>query len=133
MQKLTKAQQREMLRMKFGGYCAYCGNELNNGFHVDHVDAIYRDKAEPTGMQKPENDVPENLFPACKPCNLFKSVLTLEAFRQEILMQAERAERYSINHRTARRFGQIEHKPGPVVFWFEKYLAGTANENKCSE
>ena len=121
MSKLTKAQKREALRLKFGGYCAYCGTELSANFHADHVEAIYRDKSEPTGMQKPENDVPEKLFPACKPCNLFKSVLSVEAFRQEISMQAERAEKYSVNHRTAKRFGQIEVKTGPIVFWFERY------------
>ncbi len=36
---LTK-KQREKLRMKFGGRCAYCGCELpEKGWHADHVQA----------------------------------------------------------------------------------------------
>ncbi len=36
---LTK-KQREKLRMKFGGRCAYCGCELpEKGWHAGHVQA----------------------------------------------------------------------------------------------
>ncbi len=39
---LTK-KQREKLRMKFGGRCAYCGCELpEKGWHADHVQAVLR-------------------------------------------------------------------------------------------
>lgn len=121
MTRLTKKQMREALRMKFGGRCAYCGSELLGRFHADHVDAVYRDKREISGMQKPENDVHEKLYPACAPCNLFKSVFSIEQFRHEISMQADRADRFSVNHRTAKRFGLIEVKSNPIVFWFEKF------------
>lgn len=36
-------KQREKLRMKFGGRCAYCGCELpEKGWHADHVQAVLR-------------------------------------------------------------------------------------------
>ncbi|EED4236002.1 HNH endonuclease, partial [Salmonella enterica subsp. enterica serovar Typhimurium] len=36
-------KQRERLRMKFGGRCAYCGCELpEKGWHADHVQAVLR-------------------------------------------------------------------------------------------
>ncbi len=38
---LTKKQRTE-LRMKFGGRCAYCGCELSDKWHADHVEAVRR-------------------------------------------------------------------------------------------
>ncbi len=36
-------KQRERLRMKFGGRCAYCGCVLpEKGWHADHVQAVLR-------------------------------------------------------------------------------------------
>lgn len=132
--KLSK-KQREELRMKFGGRCAYCGCELpEKGWHADHVEAALRKwnfgERKQNGTRaivytgehwKPENDVVENLFPACAPCNLFKATFSVEMFREQIAEQAERARQYSVNFRTAERFGQVQITPSPIVFWFEKY------------
>ncbi|MBL0907835.1 HNH endonuclease [Pectobacterium carotovorum] len=132
--KLSK-KQREELRMKFGGRCAYCGCELpEKGWHADHVEATLRKwhfgerKANGTRAiiytgdhWKPENDVLDNLFPACAPCNLFKATFSVEVFREQIAEQAERARQYSVNFRTAERFGQVQITRSPIVFWFEKY------------
>lgn len=125
---MTKSQ-REKLRMLFGGRCAYCGCELSEkGWHADHVKPIYRKIDRINGKMvatgecfNPENDTPENLVPACAPCNLFKSVYSVEVFREEIKKQAERARKSSVNFRTAERFGLIELVDKPVVFWFEKH------------
>ena len=38
---LTKKQRAE-LRMKFGGRCAYCGCELGDKWHADHVQPVIR-------------------------------------------------------------------------------------------
>lgn len=133
--KLSK-KQREKLRMKFGGRCAYCGCELpERGWHADHVEAVHRKleideeerakgrwKLKQTGESfRPENDTLENMFPACAPCNLFKSVFDLEEFRRQIALQTGRALKSSVNFRTAERFGQVQITPSPIVFWFEKY------------
>ncbi|WP_036624661.1 HNH endonuclease [Pantoea sp. AS-PWVM4] len=132
--KLTPKQRAE-LRMKFGGRCAYCGCDLpEKGWHADHVEAALRKwgfgprqadgtrRTVATGEHwKPENDVMENLFPACAPCNLFKATFSLEGFREQIAEQAERARQYSVNFRTAERFRQIQVTASPIVFWFERY------------
>lgn len=132
--KLTP-KQRSVLRMKFGGKCAYCGCDLpEKGWHADHVEAALRKwkfgpprqdgtrRTIATGEHwRPENDVMENLFPACAPCNLFKATFSLEVFREQIAEQAERARQYSVNFRTAERFGQVRVTTSPIVFWFEKY------------
>lgn len=142
--KITKLQ-REELRMKFGGRCAYCGCDLpEKGWHADHVEAIYRKlevdedarskgkwKLKQTGeVFRPANDTLDNLFPSCAPCNLFKSVLDIEEFRRQIAYQAERALKTSVNFRTAERFGQVQITPNPIVFWFEKF--GDKNEQHSS-
>lgn len=117
---LTKNQRLE-LKQKFGGRCAYCGCELGDKFHADHVEPVYRGYATPTGMLNPHNERLDNYFPACPPCNLFKSVLSVEQFRKEVSQQVVRARTYSVNFRTAERFGLIQEIDKPVVFWFEIY------------
>ena len=132
--RLTK-KQREELRMKFGGRCAYCGRDLpEKGWHADHVEAALRKwdfgerqkdgtrRTIATGdFWRPENDAIENLFPACAPCNLFKATFTVEGFREQVAAQAERARLYSVNFRTAERFGLVAVVEKPVVFWFERF------------
>lgn len=132
--KITKAQ-RNQLRMKFGGKCAYCGCDLpEKGWHVDHVEPIRRDfdvvysPAHGAHVSRsngkalnPDLHAIENLFPACAPCNLFKATWSIEDMRREITRQIERARSYSVNFRTAERFGLIRLVDKPVVFWFETY------------
>ena len=132
--KITKAQRAE-LRLKFGGKCAYCGCVLpEKGWHADHVEPIRRDFdvvfspahgahiSRSNGKAlKPELHALENLFPACAPCNLFKATWSIEGMRKEITRQVERARAYSVNFRTAERFGLVEVIDNPVVFWFEIY------------
>jgi len=139
--KITKAQRAE-LRLKFGGRCAYCGCELpEKGWHADHVEPVRRDfemVLAPTGsgvthvtrstgkVMHPELHAIENLFPACAPCNLFKGAYSVEGMRREIEKQVERARAYSVNFRTAERFGLVEVVKKPVVFWFEQYQEGVS-------
>lgn len=137
MSKLTKKQRAE-LRQMFGGRCAYCGCELpETGWHADHAEPVMRVleqdmQAKEKGLFKlkdtgkvwhADRDCAENLYPACAPCNLFKATFSIEMFREQIAAQAERARLYSVNFRTAERFGQIQVTNAPVVFWFERYDA----------
>jgi hypothetical protein len=131
--KLTK-KQRENIRMMFGGKCAYCGCELGEkGWHADHVKNIERklewhyDNSGKLSLRssnechKPENDVIENIFPSCAPCNIFKSSMDLEWFRTTIESQLEKAHKYSANYRVAKRFGLIEETPRKIIFHFESF------------
>ncbi len=115
---LTK-KERQQVWDKSKGYCWYCGFVLpENGWHADHFVAVYRQGAV---MWKPNNDTIENTVPSCAPCNLFKSVNSVEDFRREIELQVKRARNKSVNFSTAERFGLIEIIDKPVVFWFEKH------------
>lgn len=127
---LTKAQRLE-LRGMFGGRCAYCGCELpEKGWHKDHIEPVLRETiyVRSNGLTHgvksgkpyhPERERPDNYFPACAPCNLFKGSFSVEQFRQEIRLQIERARRSSVNFRTAERFGMLEVVDRPVIFYFE--------------
>jgi len=131
---LTK-KQRQAVWEKSGGHCWYCGCQLpERGWHADHFEPVLRQSEivrAPTGSRFthkvvqtgetvwPERDTVENMVPACAQCNLFKTTFSVEFFRKEIEAQIERARKSSVNFRTAERFGLIEAKPQPVVFWFE--------------
>ena len=132
---------RSVVWNKSGGRCWYCGTPLNQkGWHADHLKPVRRVLSKKSykdcgfgkvpksiqnlmnndGMQSPENDHIDNIVPSCAPCNLFKSVFTIEEFRKEISLQVNRARKSSVNFRTAERFRLIEHVREDVEFWFER-------------
>lgn len=129
--------------MKFGGRCAYCGCELpEKGWHADHVEAALRKwefgerqsngtrRAVATGkFWRPENDAIENLFPACAPCNLFKATFSVDLFREEITRQAERARAYSVNFRTAERFGPLKLSKSRLCSGLKNIKKGLLHDN----
>jgi 5-methylcytosine-specific restriction endonuclease McrA len=124
--RLTKAQ-REQVRMKFGGKCAYCGCDLPERWHADHMEAVDRKfKYVPgkgavlTGeMWKPENDTIENMVPACPPCNISKHSMTLEQWRGWLAGHVKSLNAYHPIYRLAKAYGLIKETGVPVAFYFE--------------
>lgn len=119
---------REEVRLKYDNRCAYCGCELQKGWHVDHIepirrgdsdemiDAMNKNRANP--IVRGTNTI-ENYNPACRPCNVWKSTYTIEQFRKEIKEQVVRLNKYNANYRNAKRFGLIEETDYNVKFYFE--------------
>ena len=69
---------RESIKKKTGGHCAYCGIDLGaTGWHCDHV--IPRSQG---GSWKIENFVP-----SCARCNMKKHAMTPDEFRTFIRKQ----------------------------------------------
>jgi hypothetical protein len=129
--KLTKAQ-RATLRAMFGGRCAYCGCELGDKWHADHFEACERKlkydrvskRLVPTGeFHKPENNRLDNFRPACAPCNIDKHAMKLEDWREKLARTLEVLKRNYPTYRHALRFGMLEEKPAPIVFYFERLSA----------
>lgn len=121
-------KQRQAVWDKSGGRCAYCGEEITlKQMQVDHIipKRNYSEKhgCMIVGCQRFEeyglNDI-RNLNPACRPCNNWKSAMTLDDFRSEIAAQVDRLRRYRNQFRLAERFGQVEATGKPVIFWFER-------------
>lgn len=110
---------REQVRNKYGGHCAYCGKRLTDTFHVDHIKPLYRDRVPREFIKKDLLEI-GNLNPACRRCNNYKTVLSLEDFREQLSRQVERARSKSLNFRLAEDFGLIVETHAGVVFYFEK-------------
>lgn len=133
-----KKAERERIHQMFGGRCAYCGCEITvKSMHVDHVDPIKRmniwnsqkGRHEDTGYRHWEfNERPENLFPACAPCNLWKHSMSLEDFRHSVMTQIDKIQKTSCGFRLLMRFGIISTNKIPQQFYFETYRAASRDE-----
>ena len=115
--KLSK-NTREKLRNKFGCSCAFCGSSLSlTGWHAEQIGEEY---------------VYGGLVAICKDCRTTKGNATTEAFRESLQQQVKKAQRHSVNYRTALRFGLVSETTDPVVFWFEKYQARSAGSQSTN-
>lgn len=113
---------REEIYAKYGGKCAYCGQDIAlKQMQVDHI-IPKRRWGYGVYLDKPSYDVNDiqNLNPACAVCNRWKTVYFLEEFRREMEAQVERAKISSRNYRMALRYGLVKPTGAKVVFWFER-------------
>lgn len=128
---------KDLVKNKFGGKCAYCGNGPNIKLQADHIipKANFITTVRAGHYNLPEFlkhltiydlDHIDNLMPACSRCNLYKHSLSLEEFRQQISYQVERARKTSYNFSLAEDFGQIRVTNNDIVFYFEKHPCGAA-------
>ncbi len=102
---------REQVYQKFDGHCAYCGCELAyKDMQVDHVISVYGKNG--------SNDI-DNLMPACRMCNFYKSIFSLEDFRKNLESLHERLRKPFI-YRLALKYGLITEHKDKIVFYFEK-------------
>jgi hypothetical protein len=109
----------------FGGKCAYCGCELGEKWHADHVQPVYREYWKKNGgMIAPENDCLSNIFPSCPPCNIDKHASSLEDWRRRLQRLCTMLDEYAPNYRHAKRFGLVQETGRVVVFYFETLKAG---------
>lgn len=129
--KLTK-QQREQVRLKFGGLCAYSGTPLEDDWQADHVHPIRRNWWDNTLMFPDAHNL-DNIFPCQKIINHYKGSMSLESFRTWYLGGLhERLKKLPKNPRTekgenkkayllkvAGYFGIAPDRPFSGKFYFE--------------
>lgn len=121
--KLTVSKkQRVAVFEKSNGACWYCGCDLPKRWHVDHVVPVDRDSLGRVGPANMHLHNVDNMVPACAPCNLFKSDMTIELFRDMLGAQIRMVRNYSVKFRNAERFGLVQEIKKPIVFWFERQL-----------
>ena len=114
---------REIIRLKYNNKCAYCGCELQQGWHVDEIEPVRRGwewmkdengkriwdeekrdyKTKPTIMH-PERLHIDNQNPACASCNINKHSMSLEQFRELIVGFIKSLNRYSTQLTISVRF-----------------------------
>lgn len=101
---------RQRVYKKYNGHCAYCGKAIAyKDMQVDHIQARY------IGGK----DNLENYNPACRPCNFYKSTMTIDQFRDELKKVQGRLRKVFI-YRLAVAYGLVEEKDLNVQFYFER-------------
>jgi len=120
---VTKKEERKLLFNKYGGKCAYCGEDLPiKGWHADHIIAVRRNKRKwATGMKNVHLDILENKNPSCASCNINKHKMTIEEFRKQIKGFINSLNKRITQYKIAKRYGLVTETDTEVVFWFEKY------------
>lgn len=102
---------REQIYQKYNGHCAYCGCKLEyKDMQVDHVISVY-------GKDGGNNI--DNLMPACRMCNFYKSAFSIDGFRKQLETLHERLQKTFI-YRLALKYGLVEEHKKKIKFYFEK-------------
>ena len=78
-------KNREFIKMKFNGKCAYTGTELKDDWQVEHVKPLVRNWWTNTAMFPDAHNI-DNMVPVQKIVNHYKGSLDLETFRNWFLM-----------------------------------------------
>ncbi|HGY9618262.1 TPA: HNH endonuclease [Pseudomonas putida] len=114
-----KKAEREQVRMKYGGRCAYCGNDLGERWHADHFAPVIRLPDDRVAEQLKNHHL-ANMMPACVPCNLSKARMHLEDWRRWLAGHVNSLNQYHPIYRLAKAYGLIAETGAEVVFHFEK-------------
>jgi hypothetical protein len=111
---LTKSERKSIFA-KTDAHCAYCGADLEiENMQVDHIIPI-------NGWHISGPDTIDNMLPACRSCNHYKSRSLLEGFRKMLENMPHALMRDSVTYRNAVRYGLVIPQSHPVIFYFEKY------------
>lgn len=134
-----KKKDRELVFNKYGGRCAYCGDELDSKWQVDHaVSKSYFFLIDPLNLKSV--DKIENLMPACYPCNHYKRSLCVEPFDTHIGFRGYMStfhnrlaklpkstnvhatkKRIEYMNVIAKKYGITPEKPFSGSFYFDKF------------
>lgn len=125
-------KEREIIKNKFGGKCAYTGTDLKDDWQVDHVKPIIRNWWNGTCVFEKDHNL-ENMVPCQKIVNHYKGSLDLETFRtwylgglherlrklpkNPIAQKSIKKKAYLLE--VANLFGISEDKPFSGKFYFE--------------
>lgn len=131
---MTKREEREHIFLMFHGHCAYCGDILQENWHIDHKEPVRRYKKFDiikskyiNTMDYPERDILENKFPACPSCNINKHSMNIEEFRRFISRFIRGLNDRSIPYKIAKRYGLLVETGAKVEFYFEKVKKNLTN------
>lgn len=134
-------KQREEVHRKLNGKCGYCGEAIElKQMQIDHIIPqrnwsfhILNSCNVPAFLShlaiSDVNHI-DNLMPACRVCNNWKSTHTIDVFRDEIAAQISRLNNYSSNFRMAKKYQLIQETHAPVVFYFERLAAYHFNQTE---
>ena len=113
-------KDRQILFNKYEGKCAYCGDDLKKGWHVDHIEPIVRNWLDGSCKNPHLKNNIENKNPSCASCNIQKNSFSIEEFRYNIKKFVELLNKNSTQYKFAKRYGIIKETEVEVKFYFEK-------------
>ena len=135
---MANKKERETIFNKYNGRCAYCGELLTKGWHVDEIEPIIRTKEyikdwngdriwdkdkrnykTKTTILYPERLNINNQMPACASCNINKHSGSLEEFRRLIEGFMKHLNTVNTQYKIAKRYGLVQETVKPVKFYFE--------------
>lgn len=117
---MTTKEKRELIFNKYGGRCAYCGDKLKYGWHVDELLPVRRNWD--GTCEHPERFHIDNQMPACPSCNINKHSMNLEDFRKLIEGFRKHLNEFSTQYKISKRYGLVVEVLAPVEFYFEKKI-----------
>jgi 5-methylcytosine-specific restriction endonuclease McrA len=103
------AINRELVKNKYGGLCAYTGKPLGEDWQVDHIFPKYLHHLYDYNSKGLSVDRIENLLPAIRIVNHYKRGETLEGFRAYMLRFHERLRKLPKKTTVERTRGRIEY------------------------
>lgn len=129
-------KERQQVFDKYDGRCAYCGCELQKGWHCDHVEPVRRGKRykldeKGNRIRKgndyeteyyeihPERNHIDNYMPSCPSCNINKHGETIEDFRKNIAHYLTSLNLRMVQYKMVKKYGLVEETNKPVLFYFE--------------
>jgi 5-methylcytosine-specific restriction endonuclease McrA len=123
-----KKLDRLIIFNKYNGRCAYCGEPLQEGWHVDELLPVRRNSKYDKKKRKfvydgtcehPERLNIDNQMPSCPSCNINKHSMSLEAFRNLIAGFMKHLNEVNTQYKIAKRYGLVNETIKPIVFYFE--------------
>lgn len=114
-----KKKDREFIFNKYGGRCAYCGDYLQKGWHVDELLPVRRN-GDGTCLH-PERFHIDNQMPSCPSCNINKHSGSIEEFRNLITGFMKHLNEINTQYKIAKRYGLVNESVKPIVFYFENH------------
>ncbi|MGL5955424.1 MAG: HNH endonuclease [Brevinema sp.] len=108
---------RKHIFEKTNGRCGYCGCELPEKWHIDHMNSLSL-LSDFKGNSNGANNL-DNLIASCPPCNLYKAQDDVEGFRKSIRDILQRQNNSNRQYRIGKKFGLIEEIDKPIIFYFE--------------
>lgn len=86
---------------------------------VDHIESVYITSMH-NGWKDTQNDSIDNLMPACRMCNYYKSIGDIETFRSNLQETLMRNVRRPFDYRLAVKYGLVTEDIKPIKFYFER-------------